>query len=192
MMRLPYFMFAAGLFGALPAAAQIVDTARARLEIAGQAPAACVIQNARASGGINASYAATGASAGEIRITDLVDPQTAQPRQAEITVTLPIVCNAAHRLTLMTTNGGLLRDGGNARNRQSSNSFGELVGYSLNAGWASRTLALDTNIASAVSVSVPDGTAGDLSFLLSVPPGGGPLVAGRYADTVIIELQVSS
>ncbi|MES2339626.1 MAG: hypothetical protein V4537_16160 [Pseudomonadota bacterium] len=43
-----------------------------------------------------------------------------------------------------------------------------------------------------MSINVPDGTAGDLSLLLRVPPGGGPLIAGRYADTVTIELQVSS
>lgn len=192
MMRLVAIPMSALSLAALPAVAQTTDTGRGRLEITGHAPATCVIQTARTSDGINASFVATSASAGEIRIANLVDPITAQPRLAEIIVTLPIVCNAANRLTLTTANGGLLRDGGTGRHRQSATELGELVGYSVSAGWANRVLALNTNTGSTISFAVPDGTAGDLSLLVRVSPGGGPLVAGRYADTVIIELQVSS
>ena len=42
------------------------------------------------------------------------------------------------------------------------------------------------------TLDVPDGMAGDLSLRLSISAGGGPLVAGRYSDTVVIELNVSS
>lgn len=192
MMRRTSHLAAVALLAATPAAAQTTDTGRGRIELAGQSPAACVIQTARTGGGTNASFATNGQATGEIRITDLVDAQTAQPRQADITVVLPVVCNAAHRLSLTSTNGGLLRIGGNARNRQTATGFGDIVGYSLNAAWGGRVLALNTISASNVSVAVPDGTAGDLSLSLSVPPGGGALVAGQYTDTVVIELQVSS
>jgi hypothetical protein len=182
----------AALTAALPAAAQTPSTARGRLELAGQTPPACLIRTARAGTSQNASFTASGAQSGEIRIAELVDPQTAQPRAATIVIELPVVCNAAHRLTLTSTNGGLLRDGGNARNRQAPGAFGELLGYQLDANWGSSALTLNAPAASVVTLDVPDGMAGDLSLRLSIPPGGGPLVAGRYSDTVIIELNVSS
>ncbi|MCP3729546.1 spore coat U domain-containing protein [Sphingomonas sp. MG17] len=180
------------LAAALPAAAQSPDVARGRLELAGQTPAVCLIKTARAGSAQNASFTSTGERSGEVRIAELVDPQTAQPRAAEIVIELPVVCNAAHRLTLTSANGGLLRDGGNARNRQAQGAFGELLGYQLDANWGSRVLTLNAGTASVATLDVPDGTAGDLSLRLSIPAGGGPLVAGRYSDTVVIELNVSS
>lgn len=180
------------LTAALPAAAQTTATGRARLEIAGRTAPACLIRTGRAGSAQNASFTPAGDSRGEIRIAELVDPQTAQPRAAEMTVELPAICNAAHRLTLVSANGGLLRVGGNARNRQAPGAFGERLGYRLDANWGGRTLTLDAAAAPQAVLDLPDGMAGDLSLRLSIPAGGGPLVAGRYADTVIIELSISS
>ncbi|WP_423603660.1 hypothetical protein [Sphingomonas sp. MS122] len=180
------------LMAASPAAAQTGDTARGRIEIAGRTPPACLIRTARAGNALNASFIPAGPSSGEIRIAELVDPQTAEPRAAEMVIELPVVCNAAHRLTLTSTNGGLLREGGNARNRQTAGAFGELLGYQLDANWGSRALTLNAATAPLATLDVPDGMAGDLLLRLSIPAGGGPLVAGRYSDTVVIELNVSS
>ena len=109
---------ALALIAGSPVAAQTGDTARGRIEIAGRTPPACLIRTARAGNALNASFVSAGPSSGEIRIAELVDPQTAEPRAAEMVIELPVMCNAAHRLTLTSTNGGLLREGGNARNRQ--------------------------------------------------------------------------
>lgn len=176
---------------ALPAAAQTGD-ARGRIELAGRTYPACVIRSARAGTAVNASFIGAGPSSGEIRIAELVDPQSAQPRAAEMVIELPVVCNAAHRLTLSSANGGLLRDGGNRTNRQSATGFGDVLGYQLDANWANRALTLNAATSPLAVLDVPDGTAGDLSLRLSIPAGGGALTAGRYSDTVVIELHVSS
>lgn len=183
---------ALALMAASPAAAQAGDVARGRVEIAGRTPPACLIRTARAGEALNASFAPSGPSSGEIRIAELVDPQTAQPRAAAMVIELPVVCNAAHRLTLSSANGGLLREGGDPRNRQTASGFGELLGYQLDASWGGRVLILDAAEAPLAALDIPDGATGDLSLRLSIPAGGGPLVAGRYSDTVVIELNVSS
>lgn len=183
---------ALALIAALPTAAQTGDTAHGRIELAGRTPPACVIRTARAGNASNASFVGAGPSSGEIRIAELVDPQTAQPRAAQMVIELPVVCNAAHRLTLTSANGGLLRDGGNPGNRQTAAGFADLLGYQLDANWDNRVLTLNAAASPLATLDVPDGMAGDLSLRLSIPAGGGPLVAGRYSDTVVIELHVSS
>jgi len=174
---------------AAQAQAQIVnpnDTGQGRLEIAGRAPPACVLNAPTASGGQNATFTGTGATSGEIRIVEFGDPQTAQPRGAAINLALPVICNAPHRLTITSTNGGLLRDGGNARNRQSPNGFGEFVGYRISASWAGQNASVQTINNNVLAIATADGGAGDMDLTIAVPPGGGALVAGRYADTVTV------
>ena len=162
------------------------DTGQGRLEIAGRAPPACVLNAPTASGAQNATFTSTGASSGEIRIVEFGDPQTAQPRGAAINLALPVICNAPHRLTITSTNGGLLRDGGNARNRQSPNGFGEFVGYQISASWAGQNASVQTINNNVLAIATADGGAGDMDLTIAVPPGGGALVAGRYADTVTV------
>jgi spore coat protein U-like protein len=162
------------------------DTGQGRLEIAGRAPPACVLNAPTASGAQTATFTRTGASSGEIRIVEFGDPQTAQPRGAAINLALPVICNAPHRLTVTSTNGGLLRDGGNARNRQSPTGFGEFVGYQISATWAGQNASVQTINNNVLAIATADGGAGDMDLTIAVPPGGGALVAGRYADTVTV------
>ena len=174
------------------AQAQTLETGQGRLELAGQAPPACVLRAPTSSSGANATFSATGAATGEIRISELVDPQTAQPRAASINLVLPVICNSAHRLTITSGNGGMLRDGGNARNRQQSGGFGDFLGYQLSTAWAGRTVTTLTTTAPGLALDIPDGGAGDMSVTIAIPAGGGALVAGRYADSVIINFQAAS
>jgi spore coat protein U-like protein len=167
-------------------AQNVIDTGQSRLEIAGRAPPVCVLNAPTATGGQNASFSGTGATSGEILITEFGDPLTAQPRGAAINLSLPVICNAAHRLTVTSSNGGLLRDGGNARNRQSPTGFGEFVGYQISATWAGQNASVLTTNNSVLAIATADGGAGDMGLAIAVPPGGGPLVAGRYADTVTV------
>jgi len=167
------------------------DTGQGRLEIAGRAPPACVLNAPTALGGQNATFSSTGTASGEIRITEFGDPQTAQPRGATINLALPVICNAAHKLTVTSTNGGLLRDGGNARNRQSPTGFGEFVGYQISASWAGQNASVLTATNSVLAITTADGGAGDMGLTIAVPPGGGPLIAGRYADTVTVQFEAA-
>lgn len=184
-------LFPAALVIGTGAQAQDLATGQGRLEIAGQAPAACVLNAPVASSAQNAAFASTGAASGEIRIVQLGDPQTAQPRGAAIDLALPVICNAPHRLTITSTNGGLLRDGGDARNRQSPTGFGELLGFQINATWAGQTSSVLTTTSSTLVINSASGGAGDMDLNIVVPPGGGPLVAGRYADTVTVQFQAA-
>lgn len=168
-----------------------IDTGQGRLEIAGRAPPACVLNAPTASGGQNATFSGIGATSGEIRITEFGDPQTAQPRGAAINLALPVICNAAHRLTVTSGNGGLLRDGGNARNRQSPTGFGEFVGYQISASWAGQNASVQTINNNVLAIAAADGGAGDMDLTITVPPGGGALVAGRYADTVTVQFEAA-
>jgi len=168
-----------------------IDTGQGRLEIAGRAPPACVLNAPTASGGQNASFSGTGATSGEILITEFGDPLTAQPRGAAINLSLPVICNAAHRLTVTSSNGGLLRDGGNARNRQSPTGFGEFVGYQISASWAGQNASVQTINNNVLAIASADGGAGDMGLTIAVPPGGGALVAGRYADTVTVQFEAA-
>lgn len=172
-------------------AQNLIDTGQGRLEIAGRAPPACVLNAPTASGGQNATFTGIGATSGEIRITEFGDPQTAQPRGAAINLALPVICNSAHRLTVTSANGGLLRDGGNARNRQSPTGFGEFVGYQISANWAGQSASVQTINNNVLAIATADGGAGDMGLTITVPPGGGALVAGRYADTVTVQFEAA-
>jgi hypothetical protein len=172
-------------------AQNVIDTGQSRLEIAGRAPPACVLNAPTASGGQNASFSGTGATSGEILITEFGDPLTAQPRGAAINLALPVICNSAHRLTVTSSNGGLLRDGGNARNRQSPTGFGEFVGYQISANWAGQNASVQTSNNNVLAIATADGGAGDMGLTITVPPGGGALVAGRYADTVTVQFEAA-
>jgi len=172
--------------------AQTVNFGRGRLDMTGTAPSACVISAPTSVSGANATVAATGSQSAQITITQLVDQTTAQPMAAAINLSLPIICNTAHTLTVTTANGGLARVGGNQRNSNATNGFREFVPYQVAAAWAGHSVNGTSQSSPPVSIVVPDGAAGELSLTISVQPGGAPLVAGAYSDSLVIQLQVAS
>lgn len=173
---------------AAPAAfAQDLTTAREELEIFGRAEPACVTRAPAAVAGINANFDPSADSGGEIRINQLVDQTTAEPVPASITLTIPVICNSSHRVTLSSQNGGLLRDAGDPRRRQSNNGFGEFVPYQLNFAWAGQQRDASSEAARSIVLNVRRGAAGEATFRFALPGGGGALLAGRYSDAVVIE-----
>lgn len=174
---------------AVPALAQSTDTARQRLELAAVAPSVCVIRPPAAVTGVNASYQTTGASTGEVRIAEMADPQTAQPRAAAITIALPVICNSAHVLTARSSNGGLQRTGSNERNQPGG--FTEFLPYSLNMVWAGQDVTRASDAGSPLTIAADNGGAGNVAIGFSVPAGGTPLIAGTYADSIIVEFRVA-
>lgn len=104
------------LVAAASAQAQTASTgerASNRLDLFGVAPSACVLSPPSSAAGTNASFTAQGAQ-GVVRLTQFIDPQTAQPRDAVISLGFPVVCNSAHRLVVRTDGAGLARTAGPA------------------------------------------------------------------------------
>jgi hypothetical protein len=123
---------------AVPAQAQQIDTASNRLELLGDAPAACVFATPTAGNGSNASFTSTGATSARVNITQLVDTTNANSLPSSIELNLPVICNSAHRVIVRSTNGGLTRLGGNQRG---SGPFAEFLAYSFGIGWAGQQVA---------------------------------------------------
>ena len=174
------------------AVAQVVDTGQGRVELLGQAPAACLLSAPIASNAVNATFGNATATSAEIQIVQLANPQTAQAQAASIDLALPVICNSAHRLTIRSLNGGLLRDGGTARAPAAPGAFGEFVGYQLGARWAGTDVSVESAVTSIILIDSARASAGDVQLRFAVPAGGSALIAGRYADAVIVEFQAAN
>jgi hypothetical protein len=164
-------------------------TARQELEMFARAEPACVARAPVAAAGVNATFDPSSDAGGEVRIIQLVDNNSAEPLPASITLLVPVVCNSSHRVALRSQNGGLLRDAGNPQIRQSSSGFGEFLPYEYAFGWAGQQRESKSDEARTMSFDVARGAAGEASFSFSLAGGGGPLLAGRYSDSIIIEFQ---
>lgn len=178
---------------AVPASAQdaigpVSDTETIRVLAAAQP--ACVVGAANGRGGSNAAFTADGNGGGSVIISQLVDPQTAQPRASHIEIALPAICNAAHRLIIASGSGGLLREGGRANARASNSEFGDLLPYSITYDWGG---AQATTSSERGFQSIPHGAAqGELLLQIDTSASSDLLNAGRYTDTIVIRFEPGS
>lgn len=185
-MRALAFLIAASAFIALPAQAQELNRGTQRLELLGQADAACVAGSARAGRQSNATFQDGGPSSGTVVIPVLVDPATATTRGSNIELALPVVCNTSHNITVRSYNGGLLRDGAGAN--RGSGGFSQFQDYSVAVGWQAQTIRIGgTNTTASLASANP--AKGDLTVDIIVPRGTVPLVAGTYRDAVVVEIR---
>lgn len=180
-----------GLAAAVPASAQEVNADSQRLEMLGTAPSACIIAPPTAANASNAAYSAAGPNSGQVVISQFVDPQTANPLASTIDLALPVTCNSSHRLTVRSGNGGLLRQGGSAAKGQAANRFADFVTYSLSIDWAGQSLAARTDSGTVV-LDGAGARTGQVGLRIATPAGGGPLAAGRFDDTVIVEFSAAN
>lgn len=183
-----------GAIALLPslASAQVVDTGQGRIELLGEAPAACLLRAPIATNAVNATFGSATATSAEIQIVQLANPQTAQAQAASIDLALPVVCNSAHRLTIRSLNGGLLRDGGVARVPAAPGTLGEFVGYQLGARWAGTEVSVESAVTNVILIDSARAAVGDVQLRFAVSAGGSALIAGRYADAVIVEFQAAN
>jgi hypothetical protein len=181
-------LLVAALAALAPAAAlaQTANIGQGRVDLVGQAPSACLASAPTAPNATNATFSQAGVNSAEIRITQLVDPNTAQPVASSIDVAVPVICNSAHRVVVRSTNGALKRQGAPAQ----AQGFRDSLTYNVSTAWAGQTN--NGTSAAPVIINAGDGAAGNVSVNISVPGGGDPLVAGIYEDSVIVELQVAS
>ena len=160
------------------------DVAGGRLDIAGIAPQGCVLSPPAETAISNAALTA-GPTAGQVRLTQFVDPQTAVPVAANIGLDFSVICNAAHHLTVRTLQGGLVLTtpapppGPGLRNS---------VPYQVSVAWAGQQATGSSYTTMPVDIATANGASGILSITIAVPGGGDPLVAGTYSDSLVVEL----
>jgi len=167
-------------------AAQTPQSGQGRLEIVGQAPGACVIRGPGSVTATNASYAPSGPSAGRLRITEMVGPES-ESRGVTADLGLDIVCNTPHRLVLRSENGGMRRAGAGDGPQ---GPFAEFLPYEFRASWLGQDASSATDGAGPLVMDSNQGGAGMLSLAVVVPPGV-KLVAGDYRDSVIVEFRAA-
>lgn len=176
---------------AMPAQAQDSQSVTETLRLFADAAPACVVSEASLTSAANASFAASGATGGTITITQLADPETAEPRASDIALELPVVCNAAHRLVVLSGSGGLLRAGGQSTNGLRPNGFADFLTYQLDLDWAGSSLSGASN--GLTGFALNEGAAtGRMRLHISTQAGGGALTAGQYDDTITIRFEPAS
>lgn len=174
------------------ASAQDLSNTSEAVRVFAAAQPACVVSAAASTGGaLNAVFTPDGTGGGAIAITQLVDPQTAEPRASSIELSLPVVCNAAHRLSVVSDTGGLLRAGGQPANRLAPDAFADLLPYTIGVDWAGTTLQVPSDRTGGIETDQP-ARNGELRLRIGTANGGGLLTAGNYADTVTIQFEPAS
>lgn len=163
------------------------ERASNRLDLFGVAPSACVLSPPSSAAGTNASFTAQGAQ-GVVRLTQFIDPQTAQPRDAVISLGFPVVCNSAHRLVVRTDGAGLARTAGPAP----APGFRDSLGFQLSADWAGLTATGPSTSLTPISLQTANGAAGQMNLIVNITGGGAPMVAGDYAGTLVVEIEASN
>jgi hypothetical protein len=163
------------------------DRASNSLDLFGVAPSACVLSPPSSAAGTNASFTAQG-SQGVVRLTQFIDPQTAQPRDAVISLGFPVVCNSAHRLVVRTDGAGLARTAGPAP----AAGFRDSLAFQLSADWAGLTATGPSTALTPISLQTANGAAGQMNLIVNITGGGAPMVAGDYAGTLVVEIEASN
>lgn len=177
----------AASIGASAAQAQELTRAVQRVELHGDAPAACVANGGRAANPVNASFQSTGPNSGTVLLPLFVDTATATTRGSSIEVAVPVICNTSHTITVRSANGGLLREGAAAA-RTGSGGFSEFQAYDVGLQWQQQVMRLGGATSSATLVYAQP-AKGDLIVNITVPRGTAPLVAGTYSDSVVVEIR---
>ena len=174
---------------ATPLHAQGVETGTDTIRVYAAAAPACVVGEVRASGEANATFVPDSAG-GTVRISQLVDPQTAEPTATAIALAIPAVCNSAHRLIVESAEGGLQRAGGQPGMRGSATSFGDFLPYDVAIDWASRSVTRTSD--QPIAANTQDAASGDLNIGIAIPAGGTVLTAGSYSDTILVRFEPAS
>lgn len=180
-------IFAAVMLAPTSLAAQVVDSSLGRVEVLGTAPAGCVIRAPASAIGTNMRFEPASASAGQIGITEFVD-QNAVSRGGSIEISLPVICNSAHRVIVRSGNGGLRRLGATAQ----TGPFAQFVPYQVTTQWGGQQAVLATNQGGTSQIDSGQARAGLVGLSINLAAGGQPLVAGTYSDQIVVELQAAN
>lgn len=192
-MKLSCILIAAGLVlapASLAAQNAAAESDSEALRISATAEPACVVSQPVATGGTNAVFSTDGPGGGTIAITQLVDPQTAEPRASAVELALPVICNAAHRVVVESVDGGLQRAGGQRGLKLSRDGFGDMLPYTIEFDWGE--VQRSGSSEGAPYVSEQGATRGELRVRVTTEAGGGFLTAGNYSDNLTIRFEPAS
>lgn len=182
-MRAPLLVVTLALVAAPALAQSSSDRVLSQARLGGDAPSVCRIDGASAVSLSNAQFVPQSDTAGQILVSQLVDPITSVPRPVRVSLVFAAVCNHSHLLSVRSVQGGLTRDGGPV-----SGPFAARVGYQLGARWAGQARSADVQgQAAEIRIPVIDGSVGTIELELDSQGGGQPLAAGRYQDQVVVE-----
>lgn len=184
-MRALSLMIVAAAAVAAPAQAQELSRGTQRLELVGAAQVGCVAGAARPGRQVNATFQDGGPAGGTVVIPVLVDPNTAATLGSSIELSLPVVCNTSHSISVRSYNGALTRDGANGR---AAGGFAESQVYGVAVTWQNQTARIDGTSRTA-AFAWPQPAKGDVTVDIEVPRGTAPLVAGAYRDAVVVEIR---
>lgn len=122
-----------------------------------------------------------------VNLGQIVDDQTAEPRQIALRVDFGSTCNFSHQLSLRSQNGGLTLQGPSPFQ---SSDFVMRRDFSASLAWSGATASFQTNGTpnTGVSVSINGASSGRLTLTLDAPAGGLPLVAGTFADILYVDI----
>ena len=167
---------------ATPALAQVgPDQDSEQLAFQGQVAAGCVFEAAETSFVENAVISNLSPGTADIAINQLVDEDGA-PIGAVIILSLPATCNQSHSLTLASQNGGLVNPDG-----VEGGPFRTQLPYSMTVAWGSVSQTVSSD-GPGLTLAYGDAGTGVVTLTIQIPAGGDPLVAGAYADQLILEL----
>lgn len=168
---------------AIASAQELSERGTGEVRIEGAAPVACVLEPTATFQGSNATFREVDERRSRLDILNLVDGNTGEviPFQAEIS--LPIICNAAHRVYVRTTQGGLTLVGP----AQSAPGFSSRLLYTLGVEWAGQQRSGPSS--QEIVINSSDAAQGLVNVSVSIGPNGDPLLAGAYADDLVIELE---
>lgn len=190
MMRLVSLLLAAAAFSAPTlAAAQVVEpTTTGRLELSGDAPTACNVAAPTLAASNNTSLSNVTAQSARIDLAQFVDQTTAEPLASSASLDFNIICNGAHQVRVQSVNGALALEGPGA----AAGGFRNRVPYQVSVTWAGQNGAGGSEAGTPVNLNIANAAAGDMRLDIAVAAGGGPLVAGNYADQVVVEVSAAN
>jgi hypothetical protein len=168
--------------------AQEIDlaTGQAQTQFTGRAPLACLLSTPVGTQVAGAVFTTSGASAQLTFSSDtLINPQTAIAQAFSMSLTVPVLCNAAHSVTVRSVRGGM------APATQSADvaGFSSRIDFGIGARWAGTNVTGTTNGAPlTLTINTQDAASGSIEVNLTGIAGTNPLVAGRYSDEIVIDL----
>ncbi len=157
----------------------------ARASLGGPVSPVCLFSGIAATGSEGTSIVVLPNGAA-VEFRRFVDPDTALPLPLSLSVAFTSTCNFAHRVTLSSRDGGLIRVGGGTV----SPGFAFLRNYSVGLAWAGRNSQFNTTgtAGEGTGFDILGANVGGFDLTVSAPASATPLLAGDYTDVLTIQV----
>lgn len=166
----------------------VVLSNTSQLELSGTAPTACNVASPTLAGSSNASLSNVAAQSARIDLSQFVDQTTAAPLASSASLDFNVICNGAHQVRVQSVNGALALEGPGA----AAGGFRNRVPYQVAVNWAGQTASGASDAGTLVDLDVANAAAGDMRLDITIAAGGNPLVAGSYADEIVVEVSAAN